>query len=423
VHFYDQKIEALRTPTASERLDPPLIDVYLKYGFKERNKTNPAEADYIVAEVERLIRSGEIGSRTIGIVSLLGAHQAALIDKLLLKRVGEKAILSYKIMAGDASAFQGKERDVMFVSMVSAPNDFRKVASKPYQQRFNVAFSRARDREYLIRSLSLEELDPEDLKAKAIMHFQNPMRGRPSGSDEARDLCESEFETEVYDALVGLQYAITPQVPVGGYRIDLVVEGGADRRLAVELDGEKWHGPDRWWADYKRQVTLERMGWTFWRCWGSHWRLDRTACLADLQSVLESMGIQPGNAPHLSHAYTEHRVLTEPPILSTHRPGLDAGISAEAGDAVEVEFTDEDPSKRVTFLLSLVTHDPNNGVVKIDSPIGRALLGAAVGDDLQLGENGDTVIVLGIFKGRGGDEAPVSNERAYTPTEERPSLH
>jgi hypothetical protein len=125
------------------------------------------------------------------------------------------------------------------------------------------------------------------------------------------------------------------------------------------------------------------------------------------------MGIQPGNAPYLSHACTERRVLAEPPTLSSDRPGLDAGICAEAGDAVEVEFTEQDPPKRDTFILSLVAHDPNSGIVKVDSPIGQALLGAVVGDDLQLGDNGDTVIVLGIFKGRGGYETPVSNERAY----------
>src|SRR6476469_9844468 len=71
----------------------------------------------------------------------------------------------------------------------------------------------------------------------------------------------------------------------------------------LRRDGEKWHGPDRWWADYKRQVTLERMGWTFWRCWGSDWRLDRAACLSDLHSVLGAMGILPGQTPYASHEY------------------------------------------------------------------------------------------------------------------------
>jgi very-short-patch-repair endonuclease len=95
-----------------------------------------------------------------------------------------------------------------------------------------------------VRSLNLDELNPEDLKAKVIMHFQNPMRGSSAKAEKARALCESDFEREVYDALLAEGYGVTPQVAVGGYRIDMVIEGGGDRRLAVELDGEKWHSPE-----------------------------------------------------------------------------------------------------------------------------------------------------------------------------------
>jgi superfamily I DNA and/or RNA helicase len=66
--FYEQKIQPLRIPRSSERLDPPLIDVYLKYGHKERNRTNPTEANYIVNEIAQLIDKAEISERTIGII-------------------------------------------------------------------------------------------------------------------------------------------------------------------------------------------------------------------------------------------------------------------------------------------------------------------------------------------------------------------
>ena len=162
----------------------------------------------------------------------------------------------------------------------------------------------------ILRHQPLEDLDPLDLKAKAILHFQNPMKGSASKEGKGRALCEFDFEREVYDSLLAQEYIVTPQVPVGSFRIDMVVEGGGDRRLAVELDGEKWHGPEKWWADHRRQLALERMGWTFWRCWGSDWRLNRSACLEDLTSVLEAMGIRPGNgATTGSHQFTEHRVL------------------------------------------------------------------------------------------------------------------
>jgi len=58
-------------------------------------------------------------------------------------------------------------------------------------------------------------------------------------------------------------------VRVACYYIDFVIEGDGDRRLAIELDGDNYHGPDRWDADIRRQKMLERLGRTFWRCWGS----------------------------------------------------------------------------------------------------------------------------------------------------------
>ena len=84
--FYEQTIQPLRIPHASERLDPPLVDVRLTYGHKERNRTNPADANYIVNEIAGLLKYQAIGDRTIGIVSLLGFHQAALIEKTTAKK-------------------------------------------------------------------------------------------------------------------------------------------------------------------------------------------------------------------------------------------------------------------------------------------------------------------------------------------------
>jgi very-short-patch-repair endonuclease len=65
-------------------------------------------------------------------------------------------------------------------------------------------------------------------------------------------------------------YRIGPQVRVGSFRIDFVVEGEGDRRLAVELDGDRFHGADRWHEDIMRQRALERVVRIFRRCWGSH---------------------------------------------------------------------------------------------------------------------------------------------------------
>jgi hypothetical protein len=111
------------------------------------------------------------------------------------------------------------------------------------------------------------------------------------------------------------------------------------------------------------------------------------------------MGIRPGDRSSRSGEYTEFRVHENPPTTEGSDEQISAEIYAESGDAVEVEFCEQEPLKRVTYVLSLDGHQPNNGVVRVDSPLGRVLLGAAVGDDLQLPDTNDNVIVIGIFKG------------------------
>jgi superfamily I DNA and/or RNA helicase len=52
MQFYPEKMLPLRIPQAQERLDPPLIDIYVPHGARgRRKKTNPAEADVIVEEI------------------------------------------------------------------------------------------------------------------------------------------------------------------------------------------------------------------------------------------------------------------------------------------------------------------------------------------------------------------------------------
>ena len=45
--------------------------------------------------------------------------------------------------------------------------------------------------------------------------------------------------------------------------------------------------------DLQRQRTLERAGWTFWRCWGSSFLRDPAGCMRDLRAVLKKLDIEP----------------------------------------------------------------------------------------------------------------------------------
>lgn len=240
--FYAHQLVPLRLPSASERLDPPLVDILVEDGYR-KGKVNPPEVDCIVDAISRIADDPAMAHRSIGVTTLLGQEQAVAILKAIEEVLGAEVMLRHDIRVGEPAAFQGDERDIMFISLV-AERGGSGLSGLAYEQRFNVAASRARDRMVLVRSVELEDLRPSDkLRRSLIEHFHAPFAGAGNLTEDRRARCESPFEREMYDLLVERGYRVDTQVPVGTKRIDLVVEGGIDSRLAIECDGDPITGP------------------------------------------------------------------------------------------------------------------------------------------------------------------------------------
>ena len=251
----------------------------------------------------------------------------------------------HRIACGDARTFQGKERDIIFLSMVSAPNEVGgTLAGIMYDQRFNVAASRARDRMYLVRSVGPEHLSQANrLRRNLISHFATPFAQDEIRTHDLRKFCESPFEREIYDELTQRGYWVTPQVRVGQYRIDMVVEGHNDARLAVECDGDKYHGADKWADDMQRQRVLERAGWAFWRCFASAFIRRRKDTLDNLLKTLDERGIEPMGAERAPRSvHTERRVVCSPTGPAV---GQDIVMPVEIVESTQVSISDAPPAR------------------------------------------------------------------------------
>lgn len=292
--FYDHELHPLRLASASQRLDPPLLDYFISDARRE-GAINRAEAEFIVNDIKTLVADARLQRRSVGVVSLLGEEQALLIWERLTQELSPEILRRHAITCGDARQFQGRERDIMYLSMVCAANDVGPpLAPQPHAQRFNVAASRARDRMILVRSVEVAHLAEADrLRRSLITHFARPFAEEPARVTDLRTLCESRVERELFDWLNGEGYHVTPQVAIGGYRIDMVVEGRDDNRLAVECDGDKYQGAQQWIEDMRRQRTLQRAGWSFWRCFASALVRRRAAVLEDLRLALAARSIEP----------------------------------------------------------------------------------------------------------------------------------
>ncbi len=404
MQFYPEPLLPLRIPTPQERISPPLVDIFVPDGHRTGDKVNLREAQVIVEEIKALTADPQIARiensnrwRSIGVISLIGAKQAAIINRMLLDELGDEIMMRHRIACGDSATFQGNERDVIFLSMIADSDTKQAQTATHFEQRFNVALSRARDRMVLVRSVCEEELNPNDLKAKVIKHFRDPMIGLKPPPGDLLALCESKFERDVLARLLSSGYRVIPQVGALGYRIDLVVEGLGDRRLAIECDGDKYHGPERWADDMRRQRVLERVGWRFWRCWASSFTIAPDACMSDLFTTLERLQIHPLGDSDAASIFVEHKTALRAATLhlddvtESETSGI-ARNSVRSGDRVVIRYLDD--NKTATFTLTSDRNDPLNGLLSVNSPLGSRLIGLVEEDETEFEVDGQKRRVL-----------------------------
>ena len=312
-HIYEGKLKPLRYPHPKGLLKPALVPVLVEGGYQNtNNKVNEPEAKAIVDKIAELLEDLNYQQRpdghlcTFGVISLLADDQAKYIKDLLLRhpKIGEKIIEERDIVCGDAYAFQGDERDVMFLSMVKAldpnnPNDTVKaLADKGTAQRFNVAATRGRDQVFLYHSIPVEEFrNQNDWRYKILNWYYHPKTeelevGRKALKKEFDSGRASQFSFDVGNLLIDRGYRVLPEYPVIGYRIDLVVQG-ENARLAIECDGDQYHTLENWEEDQIRERQLRRAGWEFWRVSGSSFYRHKIKALDSLWEKLEEFGIEP----------------------------------------------------------------------------------------------------------------------------------
>ncbi len=326
----------------NDRLNP-IKTVFLPHGYREgdRKAINRAEAEEVVARIEKLYADPRYDNKSIGVISLQGDSQARLLEQMLLDRIGPERMLERSLVCGDAYAFQGDERNIMFLTMVAAPNQTPgALANEAAKRRFNVAASRAMDQVWLIHSVQPEDLSATDMRRALVEYYKDPaiehtdMPGDFDGS-VLNPPFESMFEQEVFGRIKRRGYRVIPQVPFAGYRIDLVVEG-AQSKLAVECDGDEWHGAEQWEADSSRQRRLERCGWRFIRISGSEFYRDPEGSLKELWSECERLGIEPSSVGKMIPSTIEEPLTTEGMVSEYVDEMIDVEIP-EIEDADHVE--------------------------------------------------------------------------------------
>lgn len=301
--FYEGRLriatnyDRLRRP----RLDEPAVRWVDVQGTTVRpgsgGAVNEAEAQAVVKEIERLISQGYRGS--IGVVSPFRAQANRIRDLVHGHDSLAARIADADFLADTVHKFQGDERDVMIFSPVvsSGVSDGALGFLRSNPNLFNVAISRARAALIVVGNKGAALNCNVDYLARfAAYSEQVGKRDEPVATATATDLGPeypavsnpervSEWEHFFYRALYRVGVRPVPQYPVEKYVLDFALLDGK-RRLAVEIDGERYH---RNWdgelcrRDQIRNHRLMELGWDVMRFWVYQVRDDLDRCVDRVQ--------------------------------------------------------------------------------------------------------------------------------------------
>ncbi len=303
-YFYEGK---LRVATHYDKLKRPSKDAPGVRWLQVTGETqrppnggayNPVEARAIVDQLRHLvIDQGYRGS--IGVVSPFRAQANLVKDLVNEDQELEDRLIRLDFLSDTVHRFQGDERDlIVFSPVISTGATFQSTGFlKRNGNLFNVAITRARSMLLVVGdSIAAKTCEVEYLAA-----FANYIDEIDQSKSEEQDLIGgdcgpiyptavdrskvSQWEVILYEALYNAGVRTIPQYPVEQYLLDFALVDG-DRRLNIEVDGERYHRS--WTGELSRrdQIRNQRMfelGWDVIRFWVYEIRDDLDGCIARVQ--------------------------------------------------------------------------------------------------------------------------------------------
>lgn len=269
-HYYDGKLSSFPAPTVGDA-DPSvnghginLVRVdgrFLRTGGGKLKRTNPEEAQAIVAEIRRRFDLAPHGrAPSIGVVTF-NQQQRAYIDALL-RDSGDERLIQALDSPGQNGLFiknlenvQGDERDVILFSTAFSANErgvlplnFGPLNRSGGERRLNVAITRARRQVILYSSFDPSALRAEETTALGIKHLRAYLDVAASGTTTlaqavTRTPNVDRHRDDMAEALRARGLTVLTDVGLSDFRVDLQIASLSDAGqpiAAVLLDGPLW---------------------------------------------------------------------------------------------------------------------------------------------------------------------------------------
>ena len=306
--YYDNKLMTFPSP---DNIESKVRIVNINgYYDKGKSRQNRAEAQAVVDEIARRLRSEELRKKSIGVVTF-SIVQQALIEDLLSDLFIFYPELETLALECDEPLFiknlenvQGDERDVILFSVGYGPDaegrvsmNFGPLNRAGGERRLNVAVSRARYEMIIYSTLRSEMIDLNRTSSIGVAGLKRFLEYAEKGtrstiSSVPRQLSEAtvSIETIIADRLRSLGYTVHTDIGCSGYKIDIGIvdtENTSNYQLGIICDGKNYKrtktARDR---EIVQNNVLKALGWDIYRIWTMDWWEKPDEVIATIQEAI-----------------------------------------------------------------------------------------------------------------------------------------
>ncbi|MCW8127124.1 DEAD/DEAH box helicase [Microbulbifer halophilus] len=193
-HFYGARLKVMQArPGAS---DTAALEFRRVDGRRSASGRNAVERDAVLEALQRHIdryRASPV-KPSVGVLSPY-RDQAEYLDGAIRKAFSSQELADFCVRVATPYGFQGEERDLMLLSLSIDRDTIRAAAYLNRPDMFNVAVTRAKERQLVIHSIDGGDLPPDNLLGR-YLSFEH---GGGDSGDQRDFLCR--FAAEVSEAL------------------------------------------------------------------------------------------------------------------------------------------------------------------------------------------------------------------------------
>jgi hypothetical protein len=399
--YYDNKLMTFPSPDNIEsKVRMVTVDGYYDKG---KSRQNQAEAQAVVDEIARRLRSEELRKKSVGVVTFSVVQQALIEDLLSDLFIFHPELETFALECEEPlfiknlENVQGDERDVILFSVGYGPDaegrvsmNFGPLNRAGGERRLNVAVSRARYEMIIFSTLRSDMIDLNRTSSIGVAGLKRFLEYAEKGTkrilNTSTSIQPSEEETSIEkiiaDKLRSLGYTVHTDIGCSGYKIDIGIvdtQNPSNYQLGIICDGKNYRRTktvrDR---EIVQNNVLKALGWNICRIWTMDWWEKPDEVIASIQTaIVQGMKAAKPVAVQEKQEKEEERVQEKPMQLksayTSPSPIFVQNYNSTKVSSYHYASDDIFAAENKPILIAQIRK-----IVENEAPISKALLGKKI---------------------------------------------